>query len=135
MAPDGIPAPGSNAPTPFLTPMPSGASTPLPHQGGSANGSLADYLSAPLGKGGHLKTKTYLAGCKALDSLAKLIASCEGFFHPTNSGSWTNDVRIRGDATELESFSDLTNIQLSAFVKYIVFDFNKRESCHHSLTQ
>lgn len=78
---------------PLMTPMPSGASTPLPHQNGSANGTLGDYLSAPLGKGGYMKAKTYLAGSKALDSLSKLIASTEGFFHPTNSGSWTNDVR------------------------------------------
>ncbi|KAI0702460.1 hypothetical protein BC835DRAFT_1411015 [Cytidiella melzeri] len=106
MSSDGMPSPGSNAPTPFLTPMASGMNTPLPHHTGGTNGSLADYLSAPLGKGGHLKAKTYLAGCKALDSLAKLIASTEGFFHPTNSGSWTND--------------------LSAFVKYIVADFSKR---------
>ncbi|KAI0094570.1 armadillo-type protein [Irpex rosettiformis] len=105
MSPDGMPAPGSNVSTPFMTPMPSGMSTPLPHHGG-INGSLGDYLSSPLAKSGHIKVKTYLAGCKALDSLAKLIASTEGFFHPTNSGSWTND--------------------LSAFVKYIVFDFNKR---------
>ncbi|KAI0359128.1 hypothetical protein OH77DRAFT_1473765 [Trametes cingulata] len=102
MAPDGMPSPASTAPTPLFTPLASGASTPLPHQ----NGGLGDYLSSPLGKGGRLKTKTYLAGCKALDSLAKLIASTESFFHPTNSGSWTSD--------------------LSAFIKYIVYDFNKR---------
>ncbi|KAI0651592.1 hypothetical protein C8Q79DRAFT_934115 [Trametes meyenii] len=102
MAPDGLPAPSSNAPTPLFTPLTSGASTPLPHQ----NGGLGDYLSSPLGKGGRLKAKTYLAGCKALDSLARLIASTESFFHPTNSGSWTSD--------------------LSAFIKYIVYDFNKR---------
>ena len=93
MAPDGVPTPGSAVPTPLMTPMPSGMNTPLPHQNGGSNGTLGDYLSAPLGKGGHLKAKTYLAGSKALDSLAKLIASTEGFFHPTNSGSWTNDVR------------------------------------------
>ncbi|RPD81724.1 hypothetical protein L226DRAFT_527984 [Lentinus tigrinus ALCF2SS1-7] len=102
MAPDALPNPASNAPTPFFTPLASGASTPLPQQ----NGGLGDYLSAPLGKGGHLKVKTSLAGCKALDALVKLIASTESFFHPTNSGNWTND--------------------LSAFVKYIVYDFNKR---------
>ncbi|KAI0374438.1 hypothetical protein BV20DRAFT_1049238 [Pilatotrama ljubarskyi] len=102
MAPDGMPSPASTAPTPLFTPLASGASTPLPHQ----NDGLGDYLSSPLGKGGRLKTKTYLAGCKALDSLAKLIASTESFFHPTNSGSWTSD--------------------LSAFIKYIVYDFNKR---------
>ncbi|KAI0639143.1 hypothetical protein C8Q77DRAFT_1152142 [Trametes polyzona] len=103
MAPDGMPSPSSTAPTPLFTPLASGASTPLPHQ---HNGGLGDYLSAPLGKGSRLKGKTYLAGCKALDSLAKLIASTESFFHPTNSGSWTSD--------------------LSAFIKYIVYDFNKR---------
>ncbi|KAL1951774.1 hypothetical protein VTO73DRAFT_923 [Trametes versicolor] len=103
MAPDSMPSPSSNAPTPLFTPLASGTSTPLPHH---QNGGLGDYLSAPLGKGGRLKTKTYLAGCKALDSLAKLIASTESFFHPTNSGSWTSD--------------------LSAFIKYIVYDFNKR---------
>ncbi|KAI0828367.1 hypothetical protein BC628DRAFT_1417934 [Trametes gibbosa] len=103
MSPDSMPSPVSTAPTPVFTPMASGTSTPLPHQ---QNGGLGDYLSSPLGKGGRLKTKTYLAGCKALDSLAKLIASTESFFHPTNSGSWTSD--------------------LSAFIKYIVYDFNKR---------
>ncbi|KAI9066676.1 hypothetical protein FKP32DRAFT_1589371 [Trametes sanguinea] len=102
MSPDGMPSPASTAPTPVFTPSTSGASTPLPQE----NGGLGDYLSSPLGKGNRLKTKTYLAGCKALDSLAKLIASTESFFHPTNSGSWTSD--------------------LSAFIKYIVYDFNKR---------
>ena len=88
MAPDAMPSPASNAPTPFFTPVASGTNTPLPQQ----NGGLGDYLSAPLGKGSHFKVKTYLAGCKALDSLVKLIASTESFFHPTNSGSWTGDV-------------------------------------------
>lgn len=90
MAPDGMPSPSSMTPTPNFTPFGSGTSTPLPQQ----NGGLGDYLSAPLGKGNHLKVKTYLAGCKALDALAKMIASTEGFFHPTNSGNWTNDVCI-----------------------------------------
>lgn len=107
MAPDGAPTPGSAVPTPLTTPMPSGLNTPLPHQNGVANSTLGDYLSAPLGKGGHLKAKTYLAGCKALDSLAKLIASTEGFFHPTNSGSWTNDVRrtLQGHISDLRQAS------------------------------
>ncbi|VDB99350.1 unnamed protein product [Peniophora sp. CBMAI 1063] len=30
-----------------------------------------------------------VAGCKALDSLARLIHSTESFFHPSNSGVWT----------------------------------------------
>ena len=95
MTPDGVPTPGSAAPTPMMTPLASGANTPLPHQNGNGfNGALADYLSAPLLKG-HIKVKTYRGGSKALDSLSKLIASTEGFFHPTNSGNWTNDVRSR----------------------------------------
>ena len=95
MAPDGVPAPGSQAPTPaFQTPSVSRPGTPLPQQNGGVHG-LADYLSAPLGKGGHLKAKTFLAGSKALDSLVRFIASTEGFFHPSNSGSWTNDVSCR----------------------------------------
>lgn len=124
MAPDSMPSPSSNAPTPLFTPLASGTSTPLPHH---QNGGLGDYLSAPLGKGGRLKTKTYLAGCKALDSLAKLIASTESFFHPTNSGSWTSDVCLHPfeDVTE----ANATNVQLSAFIKYIVYDFNKRKCC------
>jgi proteasome activator subunit 4 len=36
--------------------------------------------------------KTYLAGSRALDGLAKLIATVESFFHPSNSGAWTADV-------------------------------------------
>ncbi|EGN99641.1 hypothetical protein SERLA73DRAFT_159863 [Serpula lacrymans var. lacrymans S7.3] len=101
MAPDGPVSPASNAPSPLVTPAPSGVSTPQ-LQGGS----VADYLTVPLHKFGHSKGQTYIAGCKALDSLARLIASTEHFFHPTNSGSWTND--------------------LSSFIKYIVYEFNKR---------
>ncbi|KZT19390.1 hypothetical protein NEOLEDRAFT_1142177 [Neolentinus lepideus HHB14362 ss-1] len=102
MAPDSIPSPPSNMPTPIATPFGTGSSTP--HVNDAFN--LGDYLSAPLGRAGRGKFKTYLGGSKALDSLAKLIASTESFFHPTNSGSWTAD--------------------LSAFIKYIVYDFNKR---------
>jgi len=89
MAPDGLAAPSSNAPTPVFTPLPSGMNTPQIH-----TSTLREYLSAPLGKGAHLKGKTYLAGSKALDSLARLIASTESFFHPTNSGAWTADVCV-----------------------------------------
>ncbi|EDR15426.1 uncharacterized protein LACBIDRAFT_301740 [Laccaria bicolor S238N-H82] len=101
MANDGVTVPPSNAPTPMFSPLPSGISTPH-----IQDTPLADYLSSPLGKKVQTKTKSYLAGCKALDSLARMIASTESFFHPSNSGSWTAD--------------------LSAFIKYIVYDFNKR---------
>ncbi|KAF9270499.1 ARM repeat-containing protein [Marasmius fiardii PR-910] len=101
MAPDGIPAPPSNLPTPLFTPLPSGMNTPA-----IQTSTLKDYLSAPLSKGVQSKNKTYIAGSRALDSLVRFIASVQDFFHISNSGSWTND--------------------LSAFIKYIVYDFNKR---------
>ncbi|ESK98482.1 membrane protein [Moniliophthora roreri MCA 2997] len=101
MAPDGIPAPPSTAPTPFFTPLPSGMNTPSIH-----TSTLKDYLSAPLGKGVQANRKTYIAGSRALDSLVRFIASIQDFFHVSNSGSWTTD--------------------LSAFIKYIVYDFNRR---------
>ncbi|KAJ7666434.1 hypothetical protein B0H17DRAFT_1162542 [Mycena rosella] len=103
MAPDGMPSPASNAPTPMFTPVPSGMATPrIP-----AN-SLHDYLSAPLARiaAGSSKHKTYLAGSKALESLSQIIASTESFFHPSNSGPFTAD--------------------LAAFIKYIAYDFNRR---------
>ncbi|KAF8887958.1 hypothetical protein CPB84DRAFT_1816581 [Gymnopilus junonius] len=101
MATDGIPVPQSNAPTPMFSPLPSGVSTPQ-----LSSGNLGDYLSAPISKHSQHKSRAYLAGSRALDSLARMIASTESFFHPANSGSWTSD--------------------LSAFIKYIVYDFNKR---------
>ncbi|KAF8587302.1 hypothetical protein K439DRAFT_1645895 [Ramaria rubella] len=54
----------------------------------------------------NINTKTYLAGSRALDSLSRLIISTESFFHPSNSGTWTTD--------------------LTAFIKYLVAEFNKR---------
>lgn len=61
---------------------------------------------SPLPKG----SKFYLGGCKALDLLSRMITSTESFFHPSNSGSWTSD--------------------LSAFIKYLASEFNKRKSHH-----
>ncbi|KDR84809.1 hypothetical protein GALMADRAFT_217878 [Galerina marginata CBS 339.88] len=101
MAPDGIPIAPSNAPTPMFSPLPSGVNTPQ-----LSSASLGDYLSAPITKKAHIRPKAYLGGSRALDSLARMIASTESFFHPSNSGTWTAD--------------------LSAFIKYIVYDFNKR---------
>ena len=50
---------------------PSGESTPMTTDG--TNGSQGGYL----------------AGCRALSSLEKLITSTETFFHPSNTGPWT----------------------------------------------
>lgn len=103
MAPDGLPAPSSNAPTPTLSPFASGTSTPTLQE--NRKGALADYLTAPLSKA-HFKSKakTYLAGSKALDGLARLIASTESFFHPSNSGAWTSDVSTSLSVTDLLCF-------------------------------
>ncbi|TFK76829.1 hypothetical protein BDN72DRAFT_890635 [Pluteus cervinus] len=101
MMTDSLATPESSMPTPMFTPSVSGVSTPQ-----LQTKPLGDYLSAPISSGPLPKRKGYLAGSRALDSLAKLIASTESFFHPSNSGAWTAD--------------------LSAFIKYIVYDFNKR---------
>ncbi|KIY51373.1 hypothetical protein FISHEDRAFT_37518 [Fistulina hepatica ATCC 64428] len=100
MATDGIPAPASNMPTPLMTPSASGTSTPQ-----IQTSTLKEFLSAPLGRGIH-KVKTYIAGSRALDSLARLIFSLENFFHPHHAGSWSTD--------------------LTAFIKFIVYEFNMR---------
>jgi proteasome activator subunit 4 len=106
MAQDGMPTAPSYAPTPFtpftpgnMTPMTPG--TPQPGSGGN----LGDYLSHRLSTKGMPRIKTYLAGSKALDSLVKLIASTEGFFHPTNSGAWTADVRF----ARVTAYNKVTN--------------------------
>src|SRR5216683_2296365 len=87
MAPDGLPTAPSSTPTPLGTPFASGMSTPR-----NPSGSVGDYLTAPRGKLPFLSLKSYIGGSKALDSLVKLIASTESFFHPSNSGAWTVDV-------------------------------------------
>ena len=119
MAPDATPLPPSNALTPVFSPLPSGVNTPQ-----SNDGKLGDFLATPLAR--QQGSTGYLAGCRALDSLARMIASTESFFHPSNSGSWTADVCI--DHVFNGRLSELIAIfQLSAFLKYIVYDFNKRK--------
>lgn len=95
MSPDGLPHAPSNAPTPFMTPLASGMNTPgIGTPRSMMNGNVGDYLSVHLGKVPLPSYKTYVGGSKALDSLVKLIASTESFFHPSNSGAWTADVCI-----------------------------------------
>ncbi|TDL28808.1 ARM repeat-containing protein [Rickenella mellea] len=96
MAPDGPSPPQSGT----ATPLSNGRATPRGPQ------RLGDFIASPLQVNGTSATVTYLAGSKALDSLSRLIISTESFFHPNNSGTWTAD--------------------LSAFIKYIVYEFNKR---------
>jgi hypothetical protein len=121
MAPDGPMVPPSNMPTPMFSPLPSAVSTPQ-----IQDSSLKDYLSAPLGGPRKpIPPHAYLGGSKALDSLARMIASTEQFFHPSNSGSWTADVSLIACCREIASLTVMTS-QLSAFIKYIVYDFNKR---------
>jgi proteasome activator subunit 4 len=91
MAPDSVAVPASNAPTPLFSPLPSRTNTPE-----IQTSTLGEYLSAPLGKKG---TRKFLGGSRALDSLARLIASTESFFHPSNSGPWTNDVCLAWNLT------------------------------------
>ena len=122
MAPDSVPVPYSNAPTPIFSPLPSGFNTPHP------GGSVGDYLSYSLERKTHLSVKpsAYLGGSKALDSLARMIASTESFFHPTNAGDWTADVGAQSLFVVRALFNAYP--QLSAFIKYIVLDFNKRNT-------
>ena len=118
MAPDATPLPPSNANTPVFSPLPSGVNTPHSHDGKLGGDFMTTHLGRQPGSTG------YLAGCRALDSLARMIASTESFFHPSNSGSWTADVCI--DYVFNGRLSELIIIfQLSAFLKYIVYDFNK----------
>ena len=119
MAPDATPLPPSNALTPVFSPLPSGVNTPHSNDGGKLGG---DFLATPLGR--RQGSTGYLAGCRALDSLARMIASTESFFHPSNSGSWTADVCI-DYAFNVCSSELIIIFQLSAFLKYIVYDFNK----------
>lgn len=102
MQPDGIPVPPSGISTPW-TPgvMTPGLMTPEP------GNNLGDYLSAPLGKKARSRMRTYLAGSKALDSLARLIMSTESFFHPNNAGSWTTDVCVINALVEKAGLSSL----------------------------
>ncbi|GAA6053733.1 hypothetical protein JCM3770_003189 [Rhodotorula araucariae] len=79
MAADAVPQ-GS---TPFGSKAPSRAGSPPP--GAMSSSGPAGLLGATLGI---KKERTYLAGSKALDALAKLVQATEGYFHPSNYGRW-----------------------------------------------
>lgn len=49
---------------------------------------------------------TYLAGCKALDQLAKFVQATESYFHPSNWGVW--------------------QVQLANFVQHLTWEFARR---------
>lgn len=77
------------------------------------------------------KTLRLIGRSKALDSLARMIASTESFFLPKNEGDWTTDVSCLM-VCRCSCFIN-TYLQLSAFIKYIVFDFNKCSTCFGQL--
>ena len=91
MAPNGIPVSASNAQTPMFSPLLSGTCIPNLQSNSSSSGV---YLVSSLRKRLLIPQRMYLAGSKALDFFAQLIASTESFFHPLNSGSWTEDVSL-----------------------------------------
>ncbi|KPV77183.1 uncharacterized protein RHOBADRAFT_25084 [Rhodotorula graminis WP1] len=68
MAADAVP----QGATPFGSKAPSRAASPPP----------------PGARSSASAKRTYLAGSKALDALAKLIQATEGYFHPSNYGRW-----------------------------------------------
>jgi proteasome activator subunit 4 len=115
MSQDGIPSAPSFAPTPY-TPFTPGHMTPMtpPTPAPGANGNLGDYLSHKLASKGIPRQKTYLAGSKALDSLSKLIASTESFFHPSNSGAWTTDASFQLSTQTVLSDNRYSSVHLSS---------------------
>lgn len=93
MTQDSLPSAPSTNPTPYATtPLASGMNTPRLMSSSASSGAVGDYLTAHLNKVHLAGIKTHIGGSKALDSLVRLIASTESFFHPSNSGAWTSDV-------------------------------------------
>ncbi|GAA6033408.1 hypothetical protein JCM8097_006736 [Rhodosporidiobolus ruineniae] len=81
MAVDAVPQGG----TPMGSRVPSRPGSPGPGSKPSAAGH--GLLGQALGVAPK-KERTYLAGSKALDALAKLVQATEGYFHPSNYGRW-----------------------------------------------
>lgn len=62
--------------------------------------------SAPAGSVRVAPQRTYLAGCKALDQLAKFVQATESYFHPSNWGVW--------------------QVQLASLVQHLTWEFARR---------
>ncbi|GAA5854935.1 hypothetical protein JCM8547_004128 [Rhodosporidiobolus lusitaniae] len=85
MAVDAYPQGG----TPMGSRVPSRPGSPGPGAKPSGHGLLGQALGVDAKRGaGGKKEKTYLAGSKALDALAKLIQATESYFHPSSYGRW-----------------------------------------------
>lgn len=97
MARDSIPSPPSSALGSSVAPTPAGTGTGTPVR------HAPDELNAAP-PAAH--QQTFLAGSKALDSLARFIQATEGYFHPSNWGMW--------------------QISLSSLVQHLTWEFVKR---------
>ncbi|GAA5836406.1 hypothetical protein JCM11251_007072, partial [Rhodosporidiobolus azoricus] len=76
--------------TPMGSRIPSRSGSPPPGAPGAPKSTPVSHglLGQALGVHVAKKERTYLAGSKALDALAKLIQATEGYFHPSNYGGW-----------------------------------------------
>lgn len=63
----------------------------------------------------------YLAGSRALDSLERLLTSTESFFHPSNSGSWSQPV-----CSIHVLYLAHSKLQLTLFLQHLTTEFCRR---------
>lgn len=84
------------------------------------------------------KERTYLAGSKALDALAKLIQATESFFHPSNYGAWAPQLvrfslfasSFRKDIIFLTSICSIFfffTFKQGRFLQTVTYEFYKRQ--------
>lgn len=93
--------------TPMMSHAPSRAASTADLRKASASQSQPSLLATALNTAaGAKRPRTYLAGSKALDSLAKLMQATESFFHPSSYGTWA--------------------LSLSRFLLQVTFEFMKR---------
>lgn len=88
--------------TPFGSKVPSRSGSPGPGSKSNSHG-LLGVATANLTK--VKKERTFLAGSKALDALAKLIQATESFFHPSNYGRWA-PMLVSSPSPPLTAFTD-----------------------------